>query len=69
MLSSDLFLALKDIQNPFISTILYRSLPEIGVLIKRSSYYEPNYGPLWFRCQESMISPPKEVGVVCGCEA
>ena len=46
MLSSDLFLALKDIQNPFISTLLYRSLPEIGFLIKRSSYYEPNYGPL-----------------------
>lgn len=41
----------------------------VAFLIKRISYYEPNYGPLWFRCQESMLSPPKEVSVRAAGEA
>ena len=45
-----------------MSTIL-RAIPVIPFMMKRCSFFEPNYGPLWFRCQEYLLSSPKEVSV------
>lgn len=47
--------------NPLHLTTILRSIPAVIFLIKRVSFFEPNYGPLWFRCQEFFLSPPKEV--------
>ena len=61
LLTSDLFLALHKPSSPFYLSTILRSYPMILFHIKRSSYYQPNYGPLWFRCQEYITSSPKEV--------
>ena len=64
IITSDAFLMFHQIQSPYRLACLLRSLPSIVFFMKRSSYYQPNYGPLWFRCQEFITSSPKEVGIV-----
>ena len=52
---------MKNNLDPVHLITILRSIPEVTFLIKRASFFEPNYGPLWFRCQEFFLSPPKEV--------
>lgn len=61
IITSDVFLAFHNSQSPFHLTYVLRSMPSIVFFMKRSSYFQPNYGPLWFRCQEYITSSPKEV--------
>ena len=61
ILSSDRFLEFHACANPCVLSYLLRSLPEIVLFIKRASFFEPNYGFLWFRAQPFMQSPLKEV--------
>lgn len=46
----------------FIS--LLESNPKLPSLLKRMSYFDPNYGPLWFRCRDFLLAGAKEVGVL-----
>ena len=61
ILSSERFLEFHACANPCVLSYLLRSLPEIALFIKRASFFEPNYGFLWFRAQPFMQSPLKEV--------
>ena len=61
ILSSERFLEFHACANPCALSYLLRSLPEIALFIKRASFFEPNYGFLWFRAQPFMQSPLKEV--------
>ena len=61
MICSDRFLALHSISNPGILASILCSYTPILHFIKRYSFYDPNYGPLWFRCKEFLLAPAKEV--------
>ena len=61
MVSSERFLEFHACAYPCVLSFLLRSLPEIALFIKRASFFEPNYGFLWFRAQPFMQSPLKEV--------
>lgn len=62
VITSDVFLAFHHVSSSVHLMNLLRSLTDMVYFIKRSSYFQPNYGPLWFRCQEYFSSSPKEVG-------
>lgn len=63
VITSDVFLTFHHVSSSIHLMHLLRSLTDMVYFIKRSSYFQPNYGPLWFRCQEYFSSSPKEVGV------
>ena len=65
ILSSDRFLEFHACPNPCLLSYLLRSMPQIVLFIKRASFFEPNYGFLWFRAQPFMQSPLKEVLYTC----
>lgn len=61
VLSSDHFLEFHSISSSLHLSLLLRSYNVMTFIMKRCSFFEPNYGPLWFRCQEFVLSSPKEV--------
>lgn len=61
MICSDTFLALHSIPNPSVLAYILSSYTPVLHFIKRFSFYNPNYGPLWFRCKEFLLAPAKEV--------
>ena len=65
ILSSDRFLEFHACPNPCLLSYLLRSMPQIVLFVKRASFFEPNYGCLWFRAQPFMQSPLKEVLYTC----
>ena len=61
VITSDVFLVFHQASSHLLLSHLLRSLTDLVYFIKRAAYFQPNYGPLWFRCQEFLSSSPKEV--------
>ena len=58
---NDVFLVFHQASSHLLLSHLLRSLTDMVYFIKRAAYFQPNSGPLWFRCQEFLSSSPKEV--------
>ena len=64
MIISDPFLHFHSIKQPRLLAAILCSYTPILHVIKRYSFYDPNYGPVWFRCKEFLLAPAKEVSMI-----
>lgn len=65
MLCSDRFLQFHACRDASLLSRLLCSVPALLAFIRRVSFFEANYGFLWFQCQRFLHSPLKEVLYQC----
>lgn len=60
MLCSDIFLRCWNCPDKLVLSSLLLSVPSLHPFLRTAVYSNPNYGPLWYRCQSSLLPSSQE---------